>query len=72
MADGVVRAACYYRMSTLKQEVSTDRQRAQVLPNRQRTVYEVAEAYSDEGIAGDRSGRRCYPRARWRRRWGTR
>jgi site-specific DNA recombinase len=47
------RAANYFRMSTLKQEDSIDRQRSQVDPYAHRKGYRVVAVYEDPGIPGD-------------------
>jgi DNA invertase Pin-like site-specific DNA recombinase len=60
MAESIVRAAAYYRMSTDRQEDSIERQRSNVLPYAERKGYHVlAESYDDEGIAGDEFERRA-------------
>src|SRR5687768_7140155 len=58
MADGIVRAATYFRMSTDEQEDSIDRQRSQVLPHCGQKRYRVVSEHADEGIAGDEFARR--------------
>ncbi len=53
------RAACYYRMSTLRQEDSVERQQSQVVPYAERAGYAlVGSPYIDEGIAGNEIERR--------------
>jgi site-specific DNA recombinase len=52
------RAVAYYRMSTLKQEDSIERQRSQVIPYARKHGYALAEDYVDEGIASDDVRRR--------------
>jgi DNA invertase Pin-like site-specific DNA recombinase len=47
-----LRAAAYYRASTLKQEDSTDRQRSQVVPYAERKRYQIVREYVDEGVSG--------------------
>jgi DNA invertase Pin-like site-specific DNA recombinase len=58
MAAEVVRAGCYFRMSTTDQDGSIDRQRSTVLPYCERKGYQVAAEFQDEGIAGDQFARR--------------
>jgi DNA invertase Pin-like site-specific DNA recombinase len=53
MAEGSIPVAAYYRMSTLKQEDSIDRQRSQVVPLCERRGFHVVAEYIDEGVAGD-------------------
>src|SRR5262245_56991346 len=54
-----LRAAAYYRMSTLRQEDSVERQQSQVVPYAERMGYALAgEPYVDEGIAGNEIERR--------------
>lgn len=53
-----VRAVAYYRMSTLKQEDSIDRQKSQVLPYAQKHGYPIVREYIDEGIGGDEIAKR--------------
>jgi DNA invertase Pin-like site-specific DNA recombinase len=55
MATGIVRAACYFRMSDDKQENSIDRQRQNIAPYVARKGYAVSDetTYADEGVPGD-------------------
>jgi DNA invertase Pin-like site-specific DNA recombinase len=53
-----VRAAAYYRMSTLRQEDSIDRQRSQVEPYAEKHDYQIVREYIDEGVAGDEIAKR--------------
>src|SRR4051812_26230376 len=58
MADGIVRAVAYYRMSTDKQEASIAEQRAAVTKLAAGRGYLIAREYTDEGISGDDTERR--------------
>jgi DNA invertase Pin-like site-specific DNA recombinase len=53
-----VRAVAYYRMSTLRQEDSIERQRSQVEPFAAHNGYTIIAEYKDEGIAGDEEEKR--------------
>src|SRR5262249_11968398 len=56
-AQPIPAAACF-RMSTVRQEASIDRQRSQVEPYAQKHGYTIVREYVDEGIAGDEIGKR--------------
>src|SRR5262249_8365328 len=58
MSDIIIRVAVYYRMSTLKQEDSIDRQRSQVVAYAKARGYLIVAEYVDEGVAGDELRRR--------------
>jgi site-specific DNA recombinase len=51
-------AAVYFRMSTLAQEHSIDRQRSQVVPYAVKHGYQITREYIDQGIAGDEEEKR--------------
>lgn len=46
------KAVTYFRMSTLRQEDSIERQRSQVLPYAAKRGYTIVREYLDEGISG--------------------
>jgi DNA invertase Pin-like site-specific DNA recombinase len=54
----VIRVVAYYRMSTLRQEDSIERQRLQVLAWIEKSGYTLVAEYIDEGISGDEIARR--------------
>jgi DNA invertase Pin-like site-specific DNA recombinase len=58
MAERIVRAGAYYRMSTTDQDDSIERQRSTTLPHAERKGYLVVDQYPDEGIAGDEFAKR--------------
>jgi DNA invertase Pin-like site-specific DNA recombinase len=58
MAEGILQAATYYRMSTDRQEDSIERQRSQVEPHAQKCGYRIVGEYADPGVAGDEFDRR--------------
>src|SRR4051794_16227815 len=58
MADGIVPAVAYYRMSTDRQEASIPTQREAVEKLARQRGYVVVREYLDEGISGDDTERR--------------
>src|SRR5690242_8939283 len=58
MADGIVRAVAYYRMSDDKQTASIPEQRAAVEKMAGQRGYLIAREYRDEGISGDDTEKR--------------
>src|SRR5262245_23072822 len=51
-------AAAYFRMSTLRQEDSIERQRSTVVPYAERNGYAIVQEYVDEGLSGSEEGKR--------------
>jgi DNA invertase Pin-like site-specific DNA recombinase len=58
VANNIVDAAAYYRMSDDRQENSLQRQRSLVEPYAQKHGYRIIAEYTDPGIAGDEIAKR--------------